>query len=181
MTVIRRGLLKVLAATGRIEILDYLQGTPQGGATISGLSRALSLSVGTTWNAVQGLARLGLVSLVRLGSTQWVAPNERSPAWPRVEVLLGMDLPSPHELAYEHFARLVRRQLPAVRMRLFGSVARGEQRPESDVDVEVAFGGTPYSRERVQGVCDRASVATLDRSGIQVTAVVGRAGLEVSA
>jgi len=53
-------------------------------------------------------------------------------------------------MAFESFERRLLRRLPKVRVRLFGSVARGEHQPESDVDVLVEYQGAGYPRRLVE-------------------------------
>lgn len=164
--------LRFLAGRGRLEALEYLRRLQSPPPTINELSRQTGVPVGTTWRAVQDLENLGLVLLDRIGNSALVRPNKESPAWQRLEALLELDLRGPHQLASEYFVRRLRSRLPNIPVYPFGSVEAGTHRPESDVDIEVVFGGSGYDRETVQRACSQASNETLNRFRITVSPLI---------
>lgn len=181
MTRPRLELLRYLAGTGRLEILAYLLEQPAAAQSINGIARENGVPLGTTWRAVHELADLGLLLLDRVGSVTIVRPNMGSPLLPRLRELLALDLPTPHALAYEYFARRVREELPGVNVYLFGSVRAGTAKPSSDVDIEVVYGKTAYKKEAVARVCDRVAIEALDRFRVPVTPLVLEKKMTVTA
>lgn len=153
-------------------MVDFLTRSRGPPPTINELSRRTRIPLGTTWHAVHDLENLGLVLLDRVGNAALVRPNKDNPVWQRLQALLEFDVPSPHQLAYEHFVRRLRSRLPNIPVHPFGSVSKGTHRPQSDVDVEVVFGGTPFDRETVQRACAKASNETLDRFRITISPLI---------
>ncbi len=70
-----------------------------------------------------------------------------------MKAILGSSFPDPHRMAYDDFERRLLRRLPRLRVRLFGSVARGEATPDSDVDALVEYAGSGYSKAKVEQAC----------------------------
>lgn len=167
-------LLRLVAGRGRLEILQCLRRQDGPPPTINELSRRTSVPLGTVWHAVHELASLGLVLLDYVGTVTLVRPNMANPVWDGLQTLLDLNLPSPHQAAYDHFARRLRGRLPGIPLHPFGSVRTGTQRPRSDVDVEVVYGGSGHSREAVLRACVAASNETFDRFRIMVAPVVSR-------
>src|SRR4051794_41966622 len=79
--------------------------------------------------------------------------------------------PREHAAAME-LVRRVRRGVPAELWRalLFGSRARGEARPDSDVDVLLVFRALPPDREPHAGIAERIADETARDTGVPVTA-----------
>src|SRR5205809_7165314 len=79
--------------------------------------------------------------------------------------------PRQHAAAME-LVRRVRRGVPAELWRalLFGSRARGEARPDSDVDVLLVFRALPPDREPHAGIAERMAEETARDTGVPVTA-----------
>lgn len=174
-------LLRFLSGRGRLEVLDYLRRGRGPPPTINELSRQTGVPVGTTWHAVHDLENLGLVLLDRIGNSALVTPNKASPVWQRLEALLGLDLQGPHQLACDYFVRRLRSRLPDIPVYQFGSVKAGTHSPESDVDIEVVFGGSGYDRETVQRACVEASNETLDRFRITVSPLISSRKMVIAA
>lgn len=138
--------MNALLQAGRIPILLALrEGRPR--RSINELARNAGVPVATCWRAVQDLKHLGLVLIEKHGNVSLVSLNPSSPAVPR---LLALQIPDPHRMAFESFERRLLRRLPKLRVRLFGSVARGQHSPESDVDVLVEYQGAGYPRRLVE-------------------------------
>ena len=68
------------------------------------------------------------------------------------------------------FVRRVRERVPAelARAFVFGSKARGEARPDSDVDVLLVFRRLPWDREPQAGMAEEIAEEVADESGIPV-------------
>lgn len=79
-------------------------------------------------------------------------------------------LTPPQYRAALHLVARVRREVPAelVRAILFGSRARGEARPDSDLDVLLVFRRLPPDREPQAGIAERIADEVAAASGIPV-------------
>jgi hypothetical protein len=79
-------------------------------------------------------------------------------------------LTPPQHRAALHLVARVRREVPAdlVRAILFGSRARGEARPDSDLDVLLIFRLLPPDREPQAGIAERIADEVAAASGIPV-------------
>lgn len=174
-------LLRFLAGRGRLEVLEHLEQHTGPPPTINELSRRTGVPLGTTWHAVHDLADLGLLFLDRVGTSTLVRPNHSTPVWHRLRALMELDLPSPHQLAYDYFVRRLRARLPQIPVYLFGSVRAGTHRPESDVDVEVVYGGTGFDRATVGRACFEAANETLDRFRITVSPLISSRKMVIAA
>ncbi|HEX2092476.1 MAG TPA: nucleotidyltransferase domain-containing protein [Longimicrobiaceae bacterium] len=95
------------------------------------------------------------------------------PAWGRVSRAEGRSrslAPAEHAAARE-FVRRVRERVPAelVRAFLFGSKARSEARPDSDVDILLIFRRLPPDREPQAEMAEEIAGEVAAESGIPVT------------
>lgn len=160
-------LLKVLGRSGRPRILGHLLRHPANRFTPHQLARECRLAPATAWRSVGDLKALG-IAVVRKGGVQL------NPQSPTAHALARLELPRPHLLAYRLYRRRIRSRLPGVRVRLFGSVARGEEGPDSDVDVLVIFGGTGWRREAVLRAAIDVALEVDDAHGLSVVPLVTR-------
>ena len=119
-------------------ILTALFESPGRNATIRELAALARTPYATTWRVVQDLSALGALHRQRVGHSELVSVNERSPLIESLKRVLAVQL-SPHRQVAQRFADAASR-VPAVRkIILFGSVARGEETVGSDVDVAVVL------------------------------------------
>jgi len=86
------------------------------------------------------------------------------------ELLARLITPREHAAAME-LVRRVRRQVPAELRHalLFGSRARGEGRPDSDLDVLLVFRALPPDREPQAGIAEWIADEVAEESGVPVT------------
>jgi hypothetical protein len=101
--------------------------------------------------------------------------------WPDPDPPLGRLLaPREHAAAME-LVRRVQRGVPAELWRalLFGSRARGEGRPDSDLDVLLVFHALPHDREPQAGIAEWIAEEVAEETGVPVTVwSVSRVDLE---
>ncbi|MBI2078373.1 MAG: nucleotidyltransferase domain-containing protein [Euryarchaeota archaeon] len=158
--------LSILAKSGRARILGHLLAHPKQRFTINALAAETGVPFATAWRSVRDLYGLGLATTESFGNSTSVQLNERSPA---AYALKNLDFPDPHLMAFRAFERELKRRLPNVSVRLFGSVARGASTPASDVDVAVAYGATGYSKAAVLEASVNAANRVLDDFHLSVT------------
>ena len=143
-------------------VLEVLLSRPGRRFTIRELSLETGTSYSTTWRLARDLESLGVVLGERVGPSRVLTPNEQAPIFRELRSLAELKL-SPHKLAAREFADRLR-DLPDVRRAiLFGSVARGEERATSDVDIAVVMekkDGSTVDRiyEIVEKVQDRTQM-----------------------
>jgi predicted nucleotidyltransferase len=161
--------IRLLSRSRAAEILEFLLSQQGRTYTINELARATAIPVATLWHGVQSLAKMGYLIVDRVGNSSVVRVNESSPA---VRAFAQLAEGNPYHLAFEAYARILRRRLPGVEVRLFGSVAKGSEVPGSDVDVEVVYGPTGIPKQRVADECAKATIEILERFRIMVSPVV---------
>ncbi|MBI4566040.1 MAG: nucleotidyltransferase domain-containing protein [Planctomycetes bacterium] len=148
-----RPLNDIFGQRSKVELLRFLVRT-RAEHTGRELSRFLGLDPKTCHAALQDLARQGVVEHRKIGTAIAYKLNER-------HVLVRRILEPVFETEdglLEAYANDLRKRagIPLVSMILFGSVARGEERPASDVDVVLVTPAGGAGRER-QEALDRAA------------------------
>ena len=113
-------------------------------------------------NALHRLCLQGIVHRERVGAADQYRLNRAHLAAPYIEGLAGLR----HELLQRISDELSRWTIPPVFAALFGSAARGDMRPDSDIDLLVV-------RERTVGVDDPTWRDQVDALARQVTAWAG--------
>jgi nucleotidyltransferase-like protein len=161
--------IRFFAGAGRPQLLDVLLSHPRRRFSINELARRAKVPVATTWRAVRDFADLGLILTEPVGRTTLVQLNGHSPV---TRALGQLQFPDPHRMAYEAFARRLAARLPGIQPRLFGSLAKGEVSPSSDVDVIVPYEGSGYSKKEVQDACAKVGVEILDDFRIVVSPLI---------
>ncbi len=162
-----------LAPGRRAEVLDFFLSHPGRRWTVNAGARESQIPVTTFWKATRALVDLGLLRAARVGGALIVELNQASPA---AQALLRGEIRSPHRMAFEAFERRLAPGFPKVRVKLFGSVAKGTSKPQSDVDVLVEVPRGTTDRKRLGARVDRAAVEVLDEFGIVVSPLIVEQG-----
>ncbi|HDL15289.1 MAG TPA: hypothetical protein ENH28_03925 [Euryarchaeota archaeon] len=143
-------------------LLEY----PKRSFTIRELSRQAAAPYATVWRLINDLYSAGVVHLSRIGGSISCRLNTESPYLAEVEKILEIEA-SPHRLAANEFAEKSK-NLPGIgRIIIFGSVARGEEKPESDVDIAVIV-----EDKRAEEEINRIADGILNRSRIKIIPLV---------
>lgn len=146
----RRGILtKISKHRGVVRILLRY---PNRTFTIRELSRNANIPYATVWRFINDLYTIGIVSLNRIGGSLACKLNTKSLFLAEVEKIIGIE-PSPHRLAAKEFTKKVKNIPEVKRVILFGSVARGEEKPESDVDIAVIL-SDKRAEEKINKITD---------------------------
>lgn len=161
--------MKFLFARGRWELLSELAKHPDAVFSVRELAERTRLPVATTWRAVKELAGYGLVRSATYRRRSEVRLNERSPTLREIQRL---SLVRPHLLAFRAFRRKLLRLYPKLDIRLFGSVAKGQEGPFSDIDVLVIIGKSGYQRRRVDGAATKVALEVDDEFLLHVHPII---------
>ena len=102
--------------------------------TILELSRESAVPYATSWRLIRILDKLGVVLTRKVGNATVCKLNKASPYLNTIKTVLK---DTPHKLAFEEFKNKVKYHPNIKKIYLFGSVARGEEKPGSDVDVAI--------------------------------------------
>ncbi|HIH14284.1 MAG TPA: nucleotidyltransferase domain-containing protein [Nanoarchaeota archaeon] len=102
--------------------------------TIRELARESGTPYATAWREVQALDKYGIILTKKIGTYTICKLNKVSPYMKTLKVILEE---TPHRLAFELFKSKIKHHPNIKKIYLFGSVAKGEEKPSSDVDVAI--------------------------------------------
>ena len=128
----------VLASRGHVRVLRALDALPDGfGASVRDIARRAGVAHPRTAQILPALAELGVTKLQRAGRADLYQLNRQHLLFPVLHELFRKEAEVQSEL--EAFLRKrLSAAMPSVQEAyLFGSVARGESRPDSDIDLAV--------------------------------------------
>ena len=150
-------LSKALFSKTLERVLGLLFGNPERSFYANEIVRAAGVGVGTVQRELQGLAASGLVKVTSLGNQKHYQANRDSPIFEELRGIATKALAPAMALHQPQANYAVASQSPALaiprkeiaalcrrygvkKLGLFGSAARGELTPESDIDLMVEFG-----------------------------------------
>ena len=125
----------LLASPGRVRLLRTLYAEPRRGWSGRELARAAGVSSAQCARDLVDLLEAGLLSRDVVGRTFSWRLNEAYAMGPALEALFRTERDLPNSLRAE-LARALS-SVPVKEARLFGSVARGDDTPRSDIDLFV--------------------------------------------
>jgi predicted nucleotidyltransferase/DNA-binding transcriptional ArsR family regulator len=152
----REGLANLLFGAYRHRVLSLLYLRPGDRLHVRMIARLTGIPAGSLHRELRQLAEAGLLVAERSGNQVLYSANQASPVFHELTSMLDKTSGTPPTLQ-EHAAEytiepsgrlpdLDRKALAAIcrkygvkKMSLFGSAARGEMRPDSDVDLLVEF------------------------------------------
>lgn len=114
------------------EFLKY----PDKNFNPSEISKKTNISYPTVWRYVQELERSGIIFIEKIGEYNICKLNKYSDLVKQLEKFLKLEL-SPHRLAAKEFIKKVKKMREVRKVVLFGSVARREEKLESDIDIAI--------------------------------------------
>ena len=152
----RQDLANLLFGAYRHRVLSLLLLRPGDRFHLRMVSRLTGVPAGSLHRELKQLAEAGLVVAERSGNQLLYSANEQSPVFHELSAVLDKTAGTPptlHEHAAEYtveprgrLPEIDRKALAAIcrrygvkKLSLFGSAARGELRPDSDVDLMVEF------------------------------------------
>jgi predicted nucleotidyltransferase len=152
-----QALSDVLFSKAQRRVLGLLFGHAERSFYANEIVRAARAGVGAVQRELEGLAAAGLVTVSRLGNQKHYQANRASPIFEELRSIVAKVLPGAGPVlqqprpVYEVGSRpaklrIPRKEIAALcrkygvrKLSLFGSAARGEMKPESDVDLMVEF------------------------------------------
>ena len=151
-----RGLANLLFGDYRHRVLSLLFPRPGDRFHVRMISRLTGVPAGSLHRELRQLADAGLLVAERSGNQVLYSANEASPVFHELSSMLDKTAGTPptlHEHAAEYTVEpagrlpeidakavvAICRRYKVKKMALFGSAARGELRPDSDVDLLVEF------------------------------------------
>ncbi|MFB6144525.1 MAG: nucleotidyltransferase domain-containing protein [Candidatus Nanohaloarchaea archaeon] len=142
-----KGLSRLVFQQGKLKILEELLDHPEKKYSISDLSEESGASYDLTHRFVKHLSELGIISRKKLGGSVIVQLNQESPYVEKLKELVKIDSQPLVEKA-EQYAEELKREKEIESVILFGSVARGTPRTDSDIDVLILVGEKEEEIER---------------------------------
>jgi predicted nucleotidyltransferase len=124
---------ELLTYKGARQLFETLQRHRDRQFSINELSKTAKLPFTTTWKLVQKFERAQIVSVTLVGKSRAVKYVE-SPFSKLIEKMLMLSK-SPQQLSLPELKRIIRAKEGVAEGYLFGSVARNEEKLESDIDV----------------------------------------------
>lgn len=118
----------------RRAVLEFFFRFPNREFTIRELSRLSETSYPTTWRFMQKIDKVGIVLCKEIGHSRSCRLNPENPLTEEIKKML--DIPaSPQQAILKGLVRKLKGFKEIKEIILFGSVAKGEERLTSDVDV----------------------------------------------
>jgi len=125
--------LELLTYKGARRLFETLRAYPQRQFTINELARTARLPFTSTWKLVQKFERASVVEVALIGKSRAVR-YRKSPFSKVIAGILGLSA-SHQALSIHELRHMLRAKSGISSAYLFGSVARGEEKLESDVDI----------------------------------------------
>ncbi len=146
----------------RVRVLALLLKFPTKPFTGREVARSSGTSSMAAWHAIKSLEAQGLINRTRVGKSDVLTLNTRHFLAKRMGFLAGFD-----QTALKELNKILMESLPKDRIKkmyLYGSVARKEERPTSDIDVLVVVKG-PKDKQAVTDASGDAALKVLDAFG----------------
>lgn len=128
--------LRILAKSGRIDLIRTLKAYPDRDFTVNELARTARVPTMTAWRAVKELKKAGLVKTRKVGNATSVRITDDRE---RLRTLRMIPETDPQRGAAMDFASRLGESPWLRECRLFGSIGRGEHSPGEEVDVAVVY------------------------------------------
>lgn len=145
----------IFLSTAAQQVWDFLCRNSQETFYSAQVASRTGLSQGGTNQALREMARQGLVKVERKGRMLFYRVDARSPLIRQFKVLRNLAL----------VEELIRKIKPlSERIVLFGSCARGEDTPDSDLDIFVVAGDKDQVRRLMKENKDRRKVQLLTKT-----------------
>jgi predicted nucleotidyltransferase len=147
---------ELLRYKGARRLFETLRNYPGRQFTINELSKTASLPFTTTWKLVQKFERADVIELGMLGKSRSVR-YKQSPFSKLLAEILRLSV-SPQALSLPELKRILKGKKAVREAYLFGSVARKEERLESDVDIALLLDQKIDSSSLIYGMYEKYGV-----------------------
>lgn len=145
-------------------IVRFLEKFPEREVSIRTISQETKQPYASTWRFVKLLAEYGIIYLKKFGAYNVCKLNAESPFVKEIKKMLEIEK-SPHYLAYNEFVEQAKQIKDVKKIFLFGSVAFGKEKPESDIDVAIIVS---KKSEQLESKINNAVDVILEKSRLQI-------------
>ena len=146
------------------DVIEHLMRFPEREFTVLELAREVKKAYATVWRFVQLLDQAGIIFTKKIGNYTICMLNKKSPYLAEIEKVLELAV-SPQRSAFKRFLGEIKKIKEVAKVYLFGSVAEGKEKPESDVDCVIILDKkTRELEEKIHGIMGRI----LEDSKIQI-------------
>ena len=146
------------------DVIEHLIKFPEREFTVLELAREVKKAYATVWRFVQLLDKTGIIFTKKIGNYTICMLNKKSPYLAEIEKVLELAV-SPQRAAFKRFLGEIKRIKEVAKVYLFGSVAEGKEKPESDVDCVIILDKkTRELEEKIHDIMGK----TLEESKVQV-------------
>ena len=155
---------QILSSKTKMKILEHLC-RHQTSASENELSKILKVSHMTINRAMKELRDLNLVFVERIGNANVWAPNKESYAYKIVSEVFEKKVPIPAPI--EHLKQTIKENIPkelAKNIILFGSVATGDSKATSDIDLFILV-ESEKETEKLSPIIDKLSNICMELYG----------------
>jgi MarR family/Nucleotidyltransferase domain len=174
---VREPLDDLIGGRSHVRVLRTLHGLPEG-LVVSGrdLARRAGVSHPTATGILEKLAAQGVVAVRRTRAADYFELNRRHVACDPLRALFHWEEDLSSQLAAWLAGELTRCRVPATRAFIYGSAARGDMTPDSDLDLAVI--APAVATNEVEAALEGVVDAVRFRYGLWLHTVVGTAPLE---
>ncbi len=116
------------------EVIRLFFKYPERTFTVLEIAKETKVPYATAWRYIQKLEQSGVIFIEKIGGYNACKLNKKSPLVNKLKKFLELEL-SPHKLAVRNFTKEAKKIKGIEKIILFGSVARGEEKLTSDVDI----------------------------------------------
>lgn len=166
---LQRALNSILGSETKLELLRTMFGSPGRKWTGRELARSADVSAAQAARDLAELADTSVVLRDVVGRSYCWRLNSFHVLFTTLADLFEQEASLRSELLHDLSEEL--RRVKPERARLFGSISRGEERPDSDVDLFVQV-RTPADRREVEEAVQRIRARVWDRFGNPVSSLV---------
>lgn len=136
-----------------VGLLSVLVNYPEREFTILELSKEAKFPYASAWRLVQTLSKQGIILTKTIGKSTVLRLNTKSPLLKEITLLTELRL-SPHRAALNNFILRTKKLKEIKKIILFGSLANGAEKPESDVDVCMIAKKTKNLESKINEITD---------------------------
>ncbi|UCE44910.1 MAG: nucleotidyltransferase domain-containing protein [Methanobacteriota archaeon] len=160
-----QGILRMLARSGRVDIIRTLKSFPDRDFSINELAKTSGVPTMTTWRAVNELKAAKIVRVKKVGNVRSVRISSDTGV---LRMLRLVEETDPQKAAARGFSDMIAEHDWAVECRLFGSIGRGEHVPGEEVDIAVVFDDRLVTEEEAKASASFISRQLLDDTNVTV-------------
>jgi predicted nucleotidyltransferase len=146
------------------DVIAFLLKFPEREVSIRTISKETKQPYASMWRFIKLLAGFGIVYLKKFGAYNVCKLNKESPYLKELKKALNIEQ-SPHRSAYNEFIEQVKQLKDIRKIYLFGSVASGKERPESDIDVAIIVS---KKSAQIESKINEAVDKVLEHSRLQI-------------